>query len=180
MAILKNTIKHHVKKLIIKKTLFLIALAVVMGFLAYFASTKPIVTGSEHWHLLYVIGSVVVTLAVLLLVAWRIRYFHNLFGKDWTGTVIKNKSVSIYKDSIRGIHSFTITVRLDHNNKKKRMTFSLHKLPADVFLIGDRIHMIKGTRYPINITREAAQHICPMCARNSCYGDFCPDCNLKY
>ena len=166
MAILKNTIKHHVKKLIIKKTLFLIALAVVMGFLAYFASTKPIVTGSEHWRLLYVIGSVVVTLAVLLFVAWRIRYFHNLFGKDWTGTVVMTGHVDVgtrwNKDNIRGVNSFVVIVRLDHKNKKKKLIFPAHMISPNVYAVGDKIHMIKGTRYPINLTREASQHICPM------------------
>lgn len=184
MAILRNTIKHHVKKLIIKKTVFLIALAIVMGFLAYFASTKPIVTGSENWRLLYVIGSVIVTLAVLILVAWKIRYFHNLFGKDWTGTVIKTNNVNIgvwwAKDNIRGASYFTITVQPDGRKKKKKISFHLSKISPKVYSVGDRIYFIKGTRYPINITREAEQHICPMCARNSCYGDFCPDCNLKY
>lgn len=180
MATLYNTIRHHVKVLIIKKTIFLICLAVIMAFLSYAVSPKAIVTGSTGWRMLYQLGSVVVTIGVLVLIAIKIGYFNNIFGKDQTGTIIATKSVSYHKDSIRGIHSFTITVRLDHNNKKKRMTFSMHKISPSVYQVGDRIHLIKGTRYPINITREAAQHICPICARNSCYGDYCPDCNLKY
>ena len=185
MAILRNTIKRHVRNLIIKKTVFLLLLALALAFLSYITSSKAIVTGSnKDSALIYTLGSVVISLLILVLVAFKIRFFHNLFGKDWTGTVVKTGKVDVgtrwYKDNIRGVNSFVVIVRLDHKNKEKKLIFPAHMISPNVYAVGDKIHMIKGTRYPINLTREAEQHICPMCARDSCYGDFCPDCNLKY
>ena len=125
MAILRNTIKRHVRILIIKKTVFLIGLAAVLAFLSYASSTKAIVTGSSNWRFLYILGSIVVTIGILVFIAYKIRYFHNLFGKEWTGTVIKTGNVDIgtrwSKDNIRNVSSFVVIVRLDHNNKKKKL-----------------------------------------------------------
>ena len=185
MAILRNTIKRHVRNLIIKKTVFLLLLALALAFLSYVTSSKTIVTGSnKDSALIYTLGSVVISLLILVLVAFKIRYFHNLFGKDWTGTVVKTGNVEIgpkwAKNTINNVNSFSVTVQLDQNRKMKKFIFPTEKISPNVYAVGDKIHMIKGTRYPINLTREASQHICPMCARDSCYGDFCPDCNLKY
>ncbi len=184
MATLKNTIKHHVRILVIKKTVFLICLTVALVLLSYFSSSKAIVTGSANSRFLYILGSVIVTLGVLILVAWKIRYFHNLLGRDWTGTVIRTGNVDVgtrwNKDNIRGVSSFVVTVQLENSKKKKKLSFNSSKISPSVYSVGDRIYFIKGTRYPINLTREEAQHICPMCARDSCYGDWCPDCDLKY
>ena len=185
MAILRNTIKRHVRNLIIKKTVFLLLLALALAFLSYVTSSKTIVTGSnKDSALIYTLGSVVISLLILVLVAFKIRYFHNLFGKDWTGKVIKTENVEIgarwAKNTINNVNAFAITVQLDKNGKKKKFIFPTEKVSPNVYAVGDNILFIKGTRYPINLTREAEQHICPMCARDSCYGDFCPDCNLKY
>ena len=185
MAILRNTIKRHVRNLIIKKTVFLLLLALALAFLSYITSSKAIVTGSKKDSaLIYALGSVVISLLILVLVAFKIRFFHNLFSKEWTGTVIKTENVDFgskwAKDNIRGVHTFTIIVQMDGKNRKKKLSFNQNKISPNIYSVGDRINMIKGTRYPINLTREEAQHICPMCARDSCYGDFCPDCNLKY
>ena len=190
MATLRNSIKHHVKKQIIKKIVILICLAIVLAVLSYLSSSKAIVTGSENYRSIYLFGSVVLSVFIFFFVAIKMRYFHCLFGRDWTGTVIKTETVdtsagtSVYAmrrvGGIRSINSFVITVQVDGRKIKKKLSFPLSKISSEVYLVGDRIHFFKGTRYPINLTREEAQHICPMCARNSCYGDYCPDCNLKY
>ena len=184
MSVLRNTIRNHVRKLIIKKSIFLTLLAALFAFLAYISSSKAIVTGSEDWHSLYMIGAIVLPILLLIFIAFKIRFFHNLFSKEWTGTVIKTENVDfgskLAKDNIRGVHTFTIIVQMDGKNRKKKLSFNQNKISPNIYSVGDRINMIKGTRYPINLTREEAQHICPMCARDSCYGDFCPDCNLKY
>jgi hypothetical protein len=155
-----------------------------MASLSYISGDKAIVTGSPNSRLLYVLGSISVIIGILILVAWKIRYFHNLFGKDWTGKVIKTENVEIgarwAKNTINNVNAFAITVQLDKNGKKKKFIFPTEKISPNVYAVGDNILFIKGTRYPVNLTREAEQHICPMCARDSCYGDFCPDCNLKY
>ena len=124
MAILRNTIKRHVRNLIIKKTVFLLLLALALAFLSYVTSSKTIVTGSnKDSALIYTLGSVVISLLILVLVALKIRYFHNLFGKDWTGTVVKTGNVDVgtrwNKDNIRGVNSFVVIVRLDHKTKRK-------------------------------------------------------------
>lgn len=190
MSTLKKTIKHHVKIMMIKKTVFLIFLAAAVAFLSYIASEKAIVTGSENYRSLYTLGSVVFSFLVFFFVAIKIRYFHWLFGRDWTGTVIETKTVdtsagsSVYAmrrvGGIRSINLFVITVQIDGKRRKKKLSFPLSKISHDVYSVGDKIYMIRGTYFPINLTKEEEQHICPMCARNSCYGDYCPDCNLKY
>ena len=184
MEILRNSIKQHVKRQIIKKSVFLVFLAVAVAFLAYISSDKAIVTGSSNYRFLYTVGSLVLSVAVVILVAFKIGYFRLLFSKEWTGTVIEAHdsafNFKIGKDSIRNTNAFSIKVRLDGSNKTKKLTFNMNKITSKVYSSGDRIHFIKGTKYPINITREEEQHICPMCARNSCLGDYCPDCRLHY
>ena len=92
MATLKNTIRHHVRMKMKKKTLLLILLAAALAFLSYTASAKAIVTGSQNYQLLYSIGSVVLSVAVFLFVAFKIRYFQTLFSRDWSGKVIKTEN----------------------------------------------------------------------------------------
>ena len=184
MAIMRNSIKHHVRVVIIKKTLFLVLLAAAVAFLAYISADKAIVTGSTNYRFLYTIGSVVLSIAVVILVALKIGYFRLLFGRGWTGTVISAQdsafNFKIGKDSIRNANAFSIKVQIDGRKKTKKLSFNMNKISSQVYRVGDRVRLIKGTRYPINITREEEQHICPMCARNSCLGDYCPDCRLHY
>jgi hypothetical protein len=73
-----------------------------------------------------------------------------------------------------------MVVRLDSNGKKKKLRLPGNKVGVNVYFADDRVHLLRGTRFPINLTREVEQHICPICGRDSCYGDECPDCNVKY
>ncbi len=190
MEILRNSIKQHVKKQIIKKSVFLVFLAVAVAFLAYISGDKAIVTGSSNYRFLYAVGSLVLSVAVVILVAFKIGYFRLIFSREWTGTVIEAQESAFNfknfnnnnwsRDSIRNTNAFSIKVQIDGSNKIKKLAFNMNKITSKVYCVGDRIHFIKGTKYPINLTREEEQHICPMCARNSCYGDFCPDCKLYY
>ena len=185
MAILMHTIKQHVRILIVKKTFLLLGIGAVLGVLCYISSSNDVVASQfENARIVYTIGSVVLSLGILAFIAYKIRYFHNLFGKEWTGTVIKAETTVIgthwSKGSIRSANTFVLVVKIDGAKKNKKFSFNPSKVSPKVYLPGDRIRLIKGTRYPINLTREKEQHICPICARNSCFSDHCPDCNLKY
>lgn len=189
MAILMHTIKQHVRILIVKKTFLLLGIGAVLGVLCYISSSNDVVASQfENARIVYTVGSVVLSLGILAFIAYKIRYFHNLFGKEWTGTVVRagnsdlNTGNMTFKPvkSIHNISTFIVVVKIDGAKKNKKLSFPTSKISSKVYQPGDRIRLIKGTRYPINLTREKEQHICPICARNSCFADHCPDCNLKY
>ena len=77
------------------------------------------------------------------------------------------------------LDNLILIVQFDGKKRKKKVKL-LGKKVSEVYFVGDRIHRLKGTRYPINLTREVEQHICPICGRNSCFGDECPDCGIQY
>ena len=184
ITIMRKSIQQHVRKLILKKSLILLCIAFVLAIFCHFSSTNEIIIARGHSPLMYILGSVVLLLVILIFIAYKIRLFHNIFGKGWTGTVIKANTSNINtlysKNSIRNINLFVVVVQLDNSKRKKKLSFKLDKISPKIYQVGDKIELLKGTRYPINLSREVEQHICPFCARNSLYGDYCQNCNLRY
>ena len=182
ITIMRKSIQQHVRKLILRKSLILLGIAFVLAIFCHFSSTNEIIAARGHSQLMYILGSVVLSLVILIFIAYKIRLFHNIFGKGWSGTVIRTSTVNNKhtKDSIRSVNLFVVVVQLDNSKRKKKLTFNPNKISPKIYREGDRIEFLKGTRYPINLTREVEQHICPFCARNSLYGDYCQNCNLRY
>ena len=175
------TVKQGRRRRIIKKTIVLTCLALVLGALCYFASSHDKVPDYNNAHLIYTLASVGLSFVLLVYVAWRIRIFHDLFAKEWTGTVlsVKREIIRSYRANM-SMDDLVMVIQLDHTEKKIKLRLPGHKVGKNVYFAGDRVHRLKGTRYPINLTREVEQHICPICGRDSCYGDECPDCGIKY
>lgn len=175
------TVKQGVRRRIFKKTVILACIAVALGLMCYFTSGHEGRTDYNNKHLIYTIASIGLSFLLLIFIALRMRYFHDLFAKEWTGTIIK-----VRRDIIRsyrtymGMDELVMVVQLDNSKKKVKLRLPGNKVGKNVYFVGDRVHRLKGTRFPINLTREVDQHICPICGRDSCYGDECPDCNVKY
>ena len=176
------TVKNGLRLLILKKTVFLLLIAVALAGLCYHTGSHA-VFDFYGIRLTYTLASAVLSLLIWVFIAWKIHYFHNLFAKEFTGTVISTK-----REFVSGRHSraaflamddLVMLIKLDESGKKVKLRLPYGKV-GKVYYNGDRVHRLKGTRYPINLTREADQHICPICAFNSCYGDECPECRVKY
>jgi hypothetical protein len=132
-------------------------------------------------HLLYTLASVGISIALLIYIAWKIRYFHDIFAKEWTGTIISvEREITRSHRAILCMDDLVIIVQLDGKKRKAKVRLPGAKVGRNVYFTGDRVHRLKGTRYPINLTRETEQHICPICGRDSCLEDACPDCRIKY
>ena len=174
------TVKQGLRLIIFKKTVFLLLIAAALGGLCYY-------TGSHRAfnfygiQLTYTLISVIISVLILLFVAWKIHYFHNLFAKEWTGTIIsaKREIIRSYRANMN-MDDLVMVIKLDDSEKKVKLRLPGNKVGRNVYFVGDKVHRLKGTRYPINLTREEEQHICPICGRDSCYGDECPDCGVKY
>lgn len=173
------TVKQGLRLIIFKKTVFLLLIAAALGGLCYY-------TGSHRAfnfygiQLTYTLISVIISVLILLFVAWKIHYFHNLFAKEWTGTIIsaKREFIRSYRANM-GMDDLVMIIKLDNSEKKIKLRLPYGKV-GRVYCNGDRVNRLKGTRFPINLTREVEQHICPVCGFNSCYGDECPECKIKY
>ena len=176
------TVQQKLRRIIFKKTVFLLGIAAVLGALCYFTSDHKRIPAYGNAHWIYSLVSIGLSVVILIFVAFKIRYFQNLFGREWTGTVvaIKRQVLTVKNIYIMGdLDNVILFVQCDGKKRKKRVKLLGAKV-SEVYFVGDRIHRLKGTRFPINLTREAEQHICPICGRDSCYGDECPDCNVKY
>ncbi len=175
------TVKQGVRRRIIKKSIILLCIAAILALLCYLASGHDRIPDHNHAHLIYTLASIGLSLIVLLFIAIKIRLFHDVFGKEWTGTVLKTKReiVRSYRANLN-MDDLVMIIKLDNSDKKVKLRLPGNKVGRNVYFVGDRVHRLKGTRYPINLTREEAQHICPICGRDSCYDDECPDCDVKY
>ncbi len=175
------TVKQRLKRIIIKKTFILLCIAVFLGFLCYLASTHDKIPDYNNAHLIYTMISVGLSLSALAFIAYKMRYFHDLFGKEWTGTVIVGQRLVVRSYRVNmSMDDLVLKIKLDDSNKIIKIRLPGHKVGNNVYFAGDKVHRIKGTRYPINLTREEAQHICPICGHDSCLEDTCPNCKIKY
>ncbi len=175
------TVKQGRIRRIIKKTIILSIIAVVLGIMCYLASSHDKIPDHGNLHLIYTLASVGLSVVVILYIALKIRFFHDLFAKEFTGTIIsvKREIIRSYRANLN-MDDLVLIIQLDNSDKKIKLRLPGNKVGRNVYFEGDRIHRLKGTRYPINLTREVQQHICPICGRDSCYGDECPDCGVKY
>ena len=175
------TVNQGRRRRIIKKSIGLSIIAAILGFMCYLASSHDKIPDQGNMHLIYTLASVGLSLVLLLYIALKLRFFHDLFAKEFTGTIL-----SVKRDIIRthralmNMDELVLVIQLDESNKKRKLRLPGYKVGRNVYFEGDRVHRLKGTRYPINLTREEEQHICPICGRDSCYGDECPDCGVKY
>jgi len=178
--VIPMTVKQGLRRRIIKKTLVLLCIAAVLGALCFFANNHKGLPDYEDAHYIYTLASVGLSAVALVFIAYKMRYFHDLFSKELFGTIIniKREIVRSFRANLN-MDEIVLYVQLD-NGKKKKLRLPGYKVGNRVYYVGDRIHRLKGTRYPINLTREEVQHICPICGRDSCYEDECPDCNVKY
>lgn len=175
------TVKQALRRKIIIKTLILLGIAALLGVLCYLASSHETMPDYNNKHLLYTLVSVGISMALLVFIAWRIRYFHDIFSKEWTGTVISvDREIVRSHRALLSMDDLVMIVQLDGKKKKVKVRLPGDKVGRSVYFTGDRVQRLKGTRYPINLTREAEQHICPICGRDSCLDDECPDCKIKY
>ena len=175
------TVKKGLRILILKKTVFLLLIAVALAGLCYHTGSHA-VFDFYGIRLTYTLVSAVLSMLIWLFIAWKIHYFHNLFAKEFTGTVISTKREYIRQYRARmnlAMDDLVMVVKLDESGRKVKLRLPYGKV-GKVYYNGDRVHRLKGTRFPINLTREVEQHICPICAFNSCYGDECPECKVKY
>lgn len=175
------TVKQGIRKKLLKKSMILLCIAIILGVLCYLASSHDNMPDYNNIHLIYTLASVGLSVVILIYIAYKMRVFHLLFAKELTGTII-----SVRRDIIRsyrvymGMDEVVLRIQLDNSQKKVKLRLPGNKVGNNVYFVGDRVHRLKGTRYPINLTREVQQHICPICGRDSCYGDECPDCNISY
>ena len=175
------TVKDGLRRLIIKKTIFLLCIALALGLLCFFTSNHQGLPKNNNAHLKYTVVSIVLSIVILLFIAWKIRFFHNLFAKEIKGTVVNIKREIIRtRKAMMSMDDVVLFVQIDGTDKKIKIRLPGNKVGGNVYFVGDRVHRLKGTRFPINLTREEKQHICPICARDSCYDDECPDCRIKY
>lgn len=175
------TVKQGVRRRIIKKTIILLCIAAILALLCYVTNGHDRLPDYNNMHLIYTLASAGLSFAVLIFIAYKMRLFHDLFTKELTGTVLitRREIVRSYR-AFMSMDDLVLIIQPDNRKKKIKLRLPGNKVGNNVYLEGDRIHRLKGTRYPINLTREAEQHICPICGRDSCYGDECPDCNVKY
>ena len=176
------TVKQGLRFLIFKKTVLLLIISVALAGLCYHTGSHKIF----EYHgirLTYTLVSAFLSLLIVLFIAWKIHYFHNLFAREFTGTIISTK-----REFISGRHSraaflamddLVMVIKLDGSGRNIKLRLPYGKV-GKVYFNGDKVHRLKGTRFPINVTREVEQHICPICGFNSCYGDECPECKIKY
>lgn len=175
------TVNQARKRIIIKKTIVLLCLAAVLGALCYIASFHDKLPHYGNAHIIYTVVSVGISLVAFFFIALKMRYFNDLFGKEWTGTVIDSKRniVRSYRANM-SMDDLVLKIKLDDKDKIVEIRLPGNKVGGNVYFVGDKVHRLKGTRYPINLTREEAQHICPICAHDSCLDDECPNCKIKY
>lgn len=175
------TVKQGLRRIIIKKTIFLICIAAIFGFLCYFSGNHKGLPEYGNAHLMYSLATIALSLILLIVIAVKIRYFHNLFSKELTGTIVSVKREVIRtRRALMNMDDVVLVVQADGKKRKVKLRLPGNKVGNNVYFVGDSIHRLKGTRFPINLTREEHQHICPICGRDSCYGDECPDCGVKY
>ena len=176
------TVKQGVRRLIFKKTLILLVIAAILAVFCYITSDHQSITDSNNKHMIYTLVSVGLSIVILLYIALKIRFFHDIFAKEWTGTVIsaEREFIRTYRARMNlGMDDLVLVIQLDGKGRKVKLRFPYGKV-GRVYVAGDKVHRLKGTRYPINLTREVEQHICPICGHNSCFGDECPNCKIKY
>ena len=175
------TVKQRLRLKIFYKTIILLVIAVILGALCYYTNSHEGIPDYGNSHIIYTFASIGISVGILAFIAWKIRYFHDIFAREWTGTI-----VSVRRDIIRthralmNMDELVMVIQLDGKKRKVKLRLPGKKVGRNVYFVGDRVHRLKGTRYPINLTREEEQHICPLCGRDSCYGDECPDCRVKY
>ena len=175
------TVRQGMRRKIIKKTVILLCIAAILGVLCYFASAHKGLPNYNNSHLIYTLATVGLSVVTLLFIAFKMRYFHDIFAKEWTGTIIsvKREIIRSYRANMN-MDDLVMVIKLDSCERKVKLRLPGNKVGKNVYFVGDRVHRLKGTRFPINLTREVQQHICPICGRDSCYGDECPDCGVKY
>ena len=174
------TVKKRLRLKILYKTIVLFVISAILGALCLYASNHEGMPDYDDAHLIYTFASVGISLVILVFVAWKIRYFHDIFAREWTGTVVSLKREIIRTHrALMSMDELVMVIQLDKSGRKVKLRLPYQKV-GKVYCVGDRVHRLKGTRFPINLTREEEQHICPICGRDSCYGDECPDCKVKY
>ena len=174
------TVKQGLSRIILKKTLVLIIVASALSAMCYYASSHKDIPDYGNAHILYTLISMGISLLIFFFTAWKMRYFHNIFAREFKGTIIsvKRERIHTYR-AYMNMDDLVLVIQPDIGKRKIKMRLPYGKV-GRVYVTGDRVHRLRGTRYPINLTREVEQHICPICGFNSCYGDECPNCKVKY
>ena len=176
-------IKTKYRLLLIRKIVLMIALAAFL--------TACAISIHELLDLFYTIGTIVLSVIIMVVVAFKCKLVRILRDKDWEGTV---KSVSVvqgrepitfsiavgksyYHGMPKMIDYTVIVAEVDGEVKKLKIPSS--KVGAKVFRAGDTIVHHRGMEYPQNLDRQEEIHICPLCAR-SLSQNYCPDCRLDF
>ena len=126
------TVKQGVRRKIFKKTVVLICIAAVLGVLCYFASAHNNMPDYNNMHMIYTLASVGLSVVILIYVAFKMRLFHLIFAKEWTGTVI-----TVRRDIIRSHRTYmsmdevVLHIQLDDNKKKVKLRLPGNKVGND-------------------------------------------------
>jgi hypothetical protein len=116
------TVEQALKLRIIIKTLILLGIASLLGVLCYFASSHETMPDYNNKHLLYTLASVGISIALLIYIAWKIRYFHNIFAKEWTGTIISvEREITRSHRAILCMDDLVVVVQLDGKKRKAKV-----------------------------------------------------------
>ncbi len=176
-------IKTKYRILVAKKIFLMIALAIFL--------TACAISIHELLDLFYTIGTIVLSMIILIVVAFKSKLVRILRDKDWEGTV---KSVSVvqgrepitfaiavgrsYYHGMPKMIDYTVIVA-EVGGETKKLKIPSSKVGAKVFRAGDTIVHHRGMGYPQNLDRQEEIHICPLCAR-SLSQNYCPDCRLDF
>lgn len=187
------TVKQKIKRMIIRRTIILIALALLLGCLCYFTYATD--TLPEDGRVFYFLMSIILSLIILLYIAYRISFIRLVLSKEIIGTITEiydeqaedtfftphNNWWSYCNKSVPDKSKSKLLLYIKNDNTQKIVKYRVlsKKTGTNIYQVGDRVHLIKGTRYPINLTREAEQHICPICGHDG-YEDKCPDCKIVF
>ena len=83
----------------------------------------------------------------------------SLFTPEYEGTVVKLYSALDTKSKSKPISELYIAT----DDGKLYSINSLQKSAVDTYRVGDRVLHIKGTLYPVIISRKTEYHPCPIC-----------------
>ncbi len=139
----------------------------------------------------YVIGSIVLSIVILIIYLRASDLWRIIRDKSWEGTVVNIRCEEAREPvtfahavdrTRRGIPKMIkysiIEVKLNDGTNKK-LKIPCRELDVNVFRVGDKIIHHKGMKYPLNPCRRNEIHMCPACGR-FLNDNYCPDCKFNF
>ena len=187
------TVKQKVQRMITLRIALLALLSLLFALLCYFTYTLDVFP--ENGQTFYFIMSIALSATILLYIAFKIGFWRLIFSKEIIGTITTIKEEQA-EDTFFSPHQnwwtycnksvpdkakskLHLYIKQDDTGEIIKYRVSSSKTGTKIYAVGDRVYLIKGTRYPINLTREQEQHICPICGHDG-FEDECPDCKIRF